>query len=266
MSSSSSATRFLASALGRFRTLSPKPMLSATVMFGNSAYDWKTIPMFRWFGGRCEISLPSIDIRPDVGRSNPAIIRSVVVLPHPDGPRNEMNSPRSAARLKSSTATVPPGNRFWIPWSSRNVIAWIASCLTDRDLDLGSRSATDHRDQDHRDPGEPEGDQCQRSLLIRPLVADDREVRRKGRPGQERRDRELADHDRERQEGAAEDRGPKVRTDDLDEDPEPAGAQALRCLGEAVDVDRPKTRVDRSVHVREGQDDVRADEENVEAG
>ena len=31
--------------LGRLpRPCSPKPMLSATVMFGNSAYDWKTMP------------------------------------------------------------------------------------------------------------------------------------------------------------------------------------------------------------------------------
>ncbi len=39
------------SAFGRLRTLSPKPMLSATDMFGKSAYDWKTIPTLRWFGG-----------------------------------------------------------------------------------------------------------------------------------------------------------------------------------------------------------------------
>ena len=26
-------------------------MLSATVMFGNRAYDWKTMPTWRWFGG-----------------------------------------------------------------------------------------------------------------------------------------------------------------------------------------------------------------------
>ena len=40
------------------------PMLSATVMFGNSAYDWKTIPTLRWFGGLYVMSLPSIVIVP----------------------------------------------------------------------------------------------------------------------------------------------------------------------------------------------------------
>ena len=91
---------------GCLRTRSPNPMLSATVMFGNRAYDWKTIPMLRRFGGRWVMSSPSIVIVPAVGCSKPAIIRRVVVLPQPDGPRNDTNSPFSAARLKSSTATV----------------------------------------------------------------------------------------------------------------------------------------------------------------
>ena len=47
------------------------------------------------------MSSPSIVIVPAVGCSKPAIIRSVVVLPQPDGPRNDTNSPFSAARLKS---------------------------------------------------------------------------------------------------------------------------------------------------------------------
>ena len=101
-------------------------MLSATVMFGNSAYDWKTMPTLRWFGGLRVMSSPSTVILPAVGISNPAIMRRVVVLPQPDGPRNETNSPRSAARLKSATAATSP-KRFWTPVSSRNVIEAVAS-------------------------------------------------------------------------------------------------------------------------------------------
>ena len=67
------------------------------------------------------MSVPSRTIVPAVGGSKPAIIRSVVVLPQPDGPRNETNSPRSAARLKSSTATVGP-KCFCTPLSSRKLI------------------------------------------------------------------------------------------------------------------------------------------------
>ena len=52
---------------------------------------------------------------PESGYSKPAIIRSVVVLPQPDGPRNETNSPRSAESTKSSTAANAP-NAFltWV--------------------------------------------------------------------------------------------------------------------------------------------------------
>ena len=39
------------------------------------------------------MSTPSSRIWPEVGSSNPAIIRSVVVLPQPDGPSSEKNSP-----------------------------------------------------------------------------------------------------------------------------------------------------------------------------
>ena len=52
------------------------------------------------------MSSPLITMVPVVGVSNPAIMRSVVVLPQPLGPRNETNSPRGTSRLKSSTAAV----------------------------------------------------------------------------------------------------------------------------------------------------------------
>jgi hypothetical protein len=40
-----------------------------------------------------------------VGCSKPAIIRSVVVLPQPDGPSIEKNSPSAMSKSASSTAT-----------------------------------------------------------------------------------------------------------------------------------------------------------------
>src|SRR5262249_2031 len=153
----------------------------------------------------------------------------------------------SAARLKSSTATVPPAKRFWIPRSSRNVIGggtparWRWS--PDRDLDPGPGPAADQRDENHRDPGQPEGEEGEGGLLVRLRVADDGQVGRKCPSRQERRDRELADDDRQRQERAAEDRGPKVGQDHLDEDPQPPGTEALRRLGQGVDVDRPEAGV-----------------------
>jgi len=62
------------------------------------------MPTFRWFGALWVMSTPLIRMAPADGLSNPAIIRSVVVFPHPLGPRNDTNSPRSTASSKRSTA------------------------------------------------------------------------------------------------------------------------------------------------------------------
>ena len=47
----------------------------------------------RWWGGTFSTGSPSSRIRPAVGTSKPASIRSVVVLPQPEGPSREKNSP-----------------------------------------------------------------------------------------------------------------------------------------------------------------------------
>ena len=47
-----------------------------------------------------------------------------------------------------------------------------------------------------------------------------------------------------------------VRQDDLDDDPRPAGSEALCRFGQRADVDRLEAGVDRPVHVRERQDDI----------
>ena len=57
------------------------------------------------------ITRPSMLIRPSLGAMNPAIIRNVVVFPHPDGPSNETNSPGSSASDTPLTATVAPNRR-----------------------------------------------------------------------------------------------------------------------------------------------------------
>src|SRR5262245_16825270 len=47
-------------------------------------------------------------MRPASGRSKPAIRRSVVVFPEPDGPSMVKNSPRAMSSSTSSTATTGP--------------------------------------------------------------------------------------------------------------------------------------------------------------
>src|SRR3954447_23000386 len=43
-------------------------------------------------------------IWPEVGSSSPAIMRSVVVLPQPEGPSRQKNSPSRTVKLESFTA------------------------------------------------------------------------------------------------------------------------------------------------------------------
>src|SRR5215467_12290564 len=75
----------------------------------------------RLFGGTPVTSEPCSRMAPRVGSSKPAIIRIVVVLPHPDGPSREKNSPSAIARLSPATAmmTSPRAwNSFTTPASS----------------------------------------------------------------------------------------------------------------------------------------------------
>src|SRR5262249_24038757 len=46
--------------------------------------------------------------RPESGNSKPAIMRSEVVLPQPEGPSREKNSPAAMSSVTSSTATTRP--------------------------------------------------------------------------------------------------------------------------------------------------------------
>ena len=52
------------------------------------------------------MSSESIFILPVVGSSKPAIMRRVVVLPHPDGPSRVTSSPGSMVKFAPSTATT----------------------------------------------------------------------------------------------------------------------------------------------------------------
>src|SRR3954447_7669024 len=62
----------------------------------------------RLSGGSIVMSRSCRTIRPEVGSSKPPIILRVVVLPHPDGPRSEKNSPGATSRVTPSTARTSP--------------------------------------------------------------------------------------------------------------------------------------------------------------
>src|SRR3954464_5641807 len=83
-------------------------MFSATDMCGKRAQAWNTVLTSRSCGAVRETSIPPSSIRPPSGRSKPAIRRSVVVLPEPEGPSSVKNSPRRTSRSMLSTAITPP--------------------------------------------------------------------------------------------------------------------------------------------------------------
>src|ERR1700735_4384335 len=75
----------------------------------------------RLFGGPPPTLFPYSLPSPRVASSKPAIIRIVVVLPQPDGPRSEKNSPTPISRSTPATAcTTSPWelNSLTIPTSS----------------------------------------------------------------------------------------------------------------------------------------------------
>src|ERR1700680_4394535 len=73
-----------------------------------------------------------IRMRPAELRSSPATMRSVVVLPQPDGPSSVTNSPDSTVRLKRSTATTAPN-------------AQLTSSITSAGIDAPARQPASRR-------------------------------------------------------------------------------------------------------------------------
>ena len=75
--------------------------LSSTLRHGNRTGDRKTTPMSR--RGPL-IGVPRSSASPPEGGNNPARILSKVVLPQPDGPTTETNSPSPTAKSIESRA------------------------------------------------------------------------------------------------------------------------------------------------------------------
>src|SRR5687767_1258443 len=75
------------------------------------------MPSLRWSGGTNSSEAASLTTRPPIVMvpvsfcSSPATMRSVVVLPQPDGPSRVTNSPCSTARSTESTAFSAPKRR-----------------------------------------------------------------------------------------------------------------------------------------------------------
>ena len=66
------------------------------------------MPKSRLAGGSAETSRPFWWMVPEVCGSRPAMARSSVVLPQPEGPRKQTNSPSAISRLISPRAVKSP--------------------------------------------------------------------------------------------------------------------------------------------------------------
>ena len=69
------------------------------------------MPMSRREAGTEDMSLPSMMTDPASADSNPATMRSAVVLPQPDGPSSATSSPGAISMDSPSSARVVPNAR-----------------------------------------------------------------------------------------------------------------------------------------------------------
>ena len=67
---------------------------------------WVARHLVSWARERVEMSVPLMMICPVVGESMPAMRLRRVVLPEPDGPMSERNSPRGTSRDKFSSGLM----------------------------------------------------------------------------------------------------------------------------------------------------------------
>src|SRR5690606_16406350 len=80
-----------------------------------SVGSWKTKPISPFGLPRLSSWLEGQSIAPELGSPRPAMIRSAVDLPQPDGPSRLRNSPRSTSSVRPLSASVPFENRFDTP-------------------------------------------------------------------------------------------------------------------------------------------------------
>ncbi len=80
--------------------------MAATVAHGISVGSWNTKPMRRG-APAFAASASGHSTFPLVGSLKPAMMRSAVDLPQPEGPSSDTNSPGHTWRLRRSSATTP---------------------------------------------------------------------------------------------------------------------------------------------------------------
>ncbi len=99
------AARALRSAAGMPMISRGSSTLRNTLRHAYSAGAWKTYPYAR-LRRACSALTPLTVTRPAVGVARSAMTRISVVLPHPEGPMKDTNSPRRICRSMLSSAVT----------------------------------------------------------------------------------------------------------------------------------------------------------------
>src|SRR5690242_18022030 len=156
-----------------------------TLMCGQIAYDWNTMPKPRRFGAtktpRLEeyTTRPATLISPARGRSRPAIERSVVVLPQPLGPSSVNSFPSGTSKLTSCAAfTISPrsfGYSVKRPSTFSTCISLLSSLL---DAEFPAEPLRDHhQDEEREDEQHPQRRQLDVLTVLPQLPDGDRKHR-----------------------------------------------------------------------------------------
>src|SRR5215203_5969305 len=114
--------------------------------------------MSRSRGGRSLTRSPPMTRSPSVTSSSPAIIRSAVDFPQPDGPTRIMNSPSLMSRFMPFTASKPSGYRLVTSFRTISAIPLSLHCSggeAGNDPALEDQYEDDDRDgHEHRGRGD----------------------------------------------------------------------------------------------------------------
>src|SRR6266511_560940 len=165
-SSSVSSTRERIAFLFNRLIFRGKARFSATVMCGQTAYDWNTIPRLRRSAAMSiprpaskKVSFPTA-IRPASGRWNPAIDSSVVDFPQPLGPRRVKSFPSSTRKPTSWSAN-------WSLNFLTSPLTWISGIVSTSQCPELEQSCTEGQHDDrHADLHHCEGSHLAHEALL----------------------------------------------------------------------------------------------------
>src|SRR5215831_17041685 len=166
----------------------------------------------RSLGRTSFITSRSISIVPSLTSSSPAMARSSVVLPQPDGPTSTVNSPSGMSRSTPRTACTPL-KCLCSPVIFSCAISPLSAAYRAKRQAAHEMALHEHPEQDRRH--ERDDRQRARFAIGRSLktekAAEDRRQRKGAAQGQDQGEEELGPAEDEREHGGGDDAGQRQR-------------------------------------------------------